>query len=443
MRLPKPTGPHPIGQAAFAFRVSPKVFGKSRCPDDSDEPAVKMEEVAFNLFYPAIVDVKPKPSFGVPWVPRPLGASIRGFSAFSNVPTWVIYFLASVWAALLSIPAYRNAKLLTPRNTGSAAAELTTAASPEKKWPLIIFSHGLGGGRNTYSQFCGNLASEGYVVLAMEHRDRTGPMVIVNSPTSKKPIERAYLKTEDVKWEGGRGPPEGVHMPFRVDQLGMRRSEIYHALKAFKGAAEGTEKPPKTMDGASFDWSCWKGRVECRQNIILAGHSFGSATALSLLSQPPAESFAPLPVTQVVLLDPWVDPFDKAGPLPLPLPDLTERKRRPVLCVICSEAFTVWDEHFQHLREIVKGWKAGGKVSAHLMTILRSKHVDFSDFGILMPPARRAQQVLQGTHGTTMRFICGSLDADLRDKGRVMEIENLKRNKRQIKGVPGEMFVHE
>jgi len=220
--------------------------------------------------------------------------------------------------------------------------------------------------------------------------------------------------------------------------LEMRRSEIYHALKAFEGVVDGTEKPPRTMDGASFDWSCWKGRVECRQNVILAGHSFGSATALSLLSQPPAQPFAPLPVTQVVLLDPWVDPFDEAGPLPEP----TEQDNRPALCVICSEAFTVWDEHFQHLRDIVKGWKADGRATAHLMTILRSKHVEFSDFGILIPPARRAHQVLRGTHDTTMRFICGSLNADLRDKGRVMEIEKRK-NKRQIRGEPGEMFVHE
>lgn len=69
MRLPKPSGPHPIGYAAFAFPVTPRVFGKSRCPD-TNEPAVKMEEVAFNLFYPALIDVKPRPSFGVPWVPR-------------------------------------------------------------------------------------------------------------------------------------------------------------------------------------------------------------------------------------------------------------------------------------------------------------------------------------------------------------------------------------
>ncbi|KAG8860518.1 hypothetical protein FRB96_003772 [Tulasnella sp. 330] len=382
-----------------------------------------MEEVAFNLFYPALIDVKPRPSFGVPWMPRPLGASIRGYSAFSSVPAWAIYLFASVWAALLSIPAYRNAKLLSPQHNETPVSSLpprgSVPAPPHRaaKWPLIIFSHGLGGGRNTYSQFCGNLASEGYVVLAMEHRDRTGPMVLVNSPSSSKPLERLYLKAEDVTWEGGRGPPDGVHMPFRVDQLEMRREEIYEALRAFEDV----------IDRA--------GGVEERELRTMDGHSFGSATALSLLSQPPAPTFTLPPVAQVMLLDPWVDPFDESQPLPEP----TDREDpRPALCVICSETFTIWDEHFQHLRDIVQAWREDDKATAHLMTILRARHVEFSDVGILIPPAKRAHQVLKGTHDTVMKFLCGDLDV----KGRVMEIEKHKKT-RMIRGEPGELFVHE
>jgi platelet-activating factor acetylhydrolase len=45
-------------------------------------------------------------------------------------------------------------------------------------YPLVLFSHGLAGTRNTYSQYCSALASEGYVVIAVEHADGSGPAVV-------------------------------------------------------------------------------------------------------------------------------------------------------------------------------------------------------------------------------------------------------------------------
>lgn len=37
-------------------------------------------------------------------------------------------------------------------------------------FPVVVFSHGLGGMRTTYSGICCDLASHGYVVAAIEHR---------------------------------------------------------------------------------------------------------------------------------------------------------------------------------------------------------------------------------------------------------------------------------
>lgn len=54
------------------------------------------------------------------------------------------------------------------------------APTQGKKYPLIIFSHGLAGTRNTYSQYCSALASQGYVVLAVEHRDGSAPAVTID-----------------------------------------------------------------------------------------------------------------------------------------------------------------------------------------------------------------------------------------------------------------------
>src|SRR6186713_714484 len=64
------------------------------------------------------------------------------------------------------VPAIRDAPLLTP-------------STASKRWPVVVFSHGLGGLRNTYSHICGSLASHGAVVVALEHRDGSAPVSFV------------------------------------------------------------------------------------------------------------------------------------------------------------------------------------------------------------------------------------------------------------------------
>ena len=51
-------------------------------------------------------------------------------------------------------------------------------------FPLIMFSHGLGGTATMYSSVCGEFASYGFVVCAVEHRDGSGPRTYVNHPAS-------------------------------------------------------------------------------------------------------------------------------------------------------------------------------------------------------------------------------------------------------------------
>lgn len=53
---------------------------------------------------------------------------------------------------------HRNARLLPTSNTN-------------KRWPLLVFSHGLGGGKHMYSQLTRYYAARGYVVLVLQHKD--------------------------------------------------------------------------------------------------------------------------------------------------------------------------------------------------------------------------------------------------------------------------------
>ena len=44
----------------------------------------------------------------------------------------------------------------------------------DDSFPVVVFSHGLGGCMEMYSQLCTNMASHGFVVFALEHQDGSG-----------------------------------------------------------------------------------------------------------------------------------------------------------------------------------------------------------------------------------------------------------------------------
>lgn len=71
MRLPEPRGPYPVGVTTFSHPVERTVFEpNAKLPND--EPALVMEEVLYNVYYPADVsdEAGGKFSMGVPWVLR-------------------------------------------------------------------------------------------------------------------------------------------------------------------------------------------------------------------------------------------------------------------------------------------------------------------------------------------------------------------------------------
>ena len=83
-----------------------------------------------------------------------------------------------------TIPAFKNAPL---------------AEAPSGfKHPVIFFSHGLAGNRFLYSAFCGEMASRGYIVAAVESRDGSGPSTTIKSAdgTTKK-ID--YIQSDDLE----------------------------------------------------------------------------------------------------------------------------------------------------------------------------------------------------------------------------------------------------
>lgn len=165
--------------------------------------------------------------------------------------------------------------------------------APEEStpWPFVIFSHGLGGARTTYSNLCTRLAAEGRVVIALEHRDGTGPAVFPRgADDTRKSLY--YVNPSNVIWpdDDPNAPPESGQNKYssdralrlRTDQLEFRRQEVFAAIAAFRGMVEGASDRGglEVMDGKDIDWASWKNKIDFH-TVDIVGHSFGGATLVS------------------------------------------------------------------------------------------------------------------------------------------------------------------
>ncbi|KAG8714598.1 hypothetical protein FRC11_007850 [Ceratobasidium sp. 423] len=431
MRLPDYKGRFPVSVATFKKPIRPSyVYSNARL---NGKPALKLEEIAYTVYYPTSGD-RTHGGRGVHWLPRPLSVATAGWAMFAARSYWLLWPFIYLFARFIRLPTYMNAPLrpyaksATSHDTDSSTETLADSGT---RWPLVIFSHGLAGGRFTYSDYCGRLASQGMVVIALEHRDGSGPFVIPTDEDTGEPIPKLYLQTNGISWEE---EPAGK-LPLRVDQLKFRIREIYEAFESFGGVVRGDRRDTTPMDTFSH-WDSFKDQVDFSQ-VLLTGHSFGGATSLSLLSNPPPEGHNQLPIKKVVLLDPWLDP------LPLPI----AYEARPPLLIMNSESFTLWKEHFAVLEQVVADWrKSGGDECASLITIVRSQHHHYSDFGAFVPFGKARALgllVLDTAHKLTMAYIRGSLPSELKGK-RSLEVEPVPgkdkygEGKRRIVGDPGE-----
>ncbi|GAA5809909.1 hypothetical protein MFLAVUS_003324 [Mucor flavus] len=255
------------------------------CPKAAPEEYCK--SILMRLYYPASIK---KGDHKANWITHADYA--KALCDIAKLPAFLSNWLSGL-ASIKKTRFYKDAQVL------------------EQDFPVIIFSHGLGGNRLIYSSICSDLASHGFIVAAIEHRD--------GSASLAKGVDDEWIRYDNV-------PPEV--WGFRHHQLRHRVSETELCLTALDQiAAKGKESGPN-----------FKGKLNMKC-VVMAGHSFGGATTMLMLNEKNCRFQCGL------LFDPWAQPL-------MMMTDVDIHIQRPVIAIL-SEQFSFWPDNYESVQELI------------------------------------------------------------------------------------------
>jgi len=422
-KLPHYTGPYNVGYMDIEVPArDPRPVSNLK---RNGKPVLRLDTVLMGIYYPC--DLHEHLQAGgdkphrVDWMPRPRIATAKGYAKFLNIPAAPVTAYLACTSLFTKLPAFRNAKIAdywpeeTLKDRGQHPQQ-TGEPSSRPKFPVIIFSHGLGGSRLCYSSICGELASFGFVVVAMEHRDGSGARTYVSLPGNVEAAEiesstaeihtgneenddgknkrvsrrRAgfnpyyvmdYILPKDNAQDTSPHNPRGVDHTLRSAQIELRLEEIKEAFYVLGLINSGYGDDIARMNlrrkgniGSSSQglsgvrWEDWEDRMFL-DHVTAMGHSFGGATTVQLCRNSSLTWLG-----QGVVLDGWgqgTPPPDASG----------ETVKKPLMS-ISSEAFMHWKENFESIVGICEEARDSGAL-CWMMTIAGSTHLVMTDFAVL------------------------------------------------------------
>ncbi|KAG9010432.1 hypothetical protein FRB94_010395 [Tulasnella sp. JGI-2019a] len=377
--LPRYTGPYKVGVTDVELPVPRRTFGtfKHRRLANA-EAGLSMETVFFTLFYPA--EPALNASGKVVWFPK-LGQTVDGFLKMAKrTPNIayrsVAYPIAAATITGTTFPAYESAHMKSPP-TG-------------ERWPLMLFSHGVGCSRLMYSSYCGEMASRGYVVAAIEHRDGTGPSSTIR--TAQGTTQKLdWLQWSDLIWPDLAEQPKD-DTTLRHEQIALRLAETEEVIKALQQVSRGEPVLQTTLTPVNLEFGKW---IDASRPIM-TGHSLGGSLAIAAAADS-RFNFSHVIATDPAMqrLEPWT------GKISYPL------------LIITSEEFVIQEDFIRTVR-MSKSAK-----SASIFTIAGATHPSFSDIHLILPNLVNRLMglgcspglVVDKTIQTSMAFLTGNVQA--------------------------------
>ncbi|KAF1355950.1 hypothetical protein EJ07DRAFT_157938 [Lizonia empirigonia] len=362
--LPPSSGPYSIANMEIEVSVeNPRTISDIK---RGGRHLLQLETVLFTLYYPA--------AFGTgegqdpaghkhwsceTWLPRPRIQTARGYAHFAGVPDW---FLGAT-SMLTKLRGFRNSPPAThwppEGNSKKNGYKIKNQEGPppeghggEPVFPLLMFSHGLGGTRTAYSSLCSEFASYGFVdyIFPKGNRKDTAP-----------------------------SNEQGVDQELRNAQIELRLYELEEAYNVLKKiwAANGEEVARQNLRSEGFvggssrglnavKWEQWKNRFYI-DKMTMAGHSFGAATVVEVLRH--TDRFKN--VQAGIIYDIWGTTCEGEAAI---ANDCTPSER--------FEAFMYWQLNLDAVMSLMKECKDSG-APAYLLTVRGSVHISQSDFSLL------------------------------------------------------------
>ncbi|KAL4866932.1 hypothetical protein BDV12DRAFT_172096 [Aspergillus spectabilis] len=436
--LPAYSGPYRVGAVDIEAPSDGRIIHAAThlC---NGQAAFQLHTVLFTIYYPAAPDApatKPRHR----WLLEPARLRGEGFARFAKISNWIVdrVFAFLLWALVgrVLIPADVDVPMRDPDLSASGSAGDVSVSSSSTdhllgthlerssqghttRYPVVVFSHGMAASRTDYTQLCGELASRGYIVAAIEHRDGSGPGSVVRRGGGR---QGTVLSTDGENRRHGHGHGHGhgqgqghrrarsvrnvlhfashhlEHDPpltretLQQAQLTFRQAEMEETVRVLQliNAGEGETVFRHNARGEGTHLGEWQGRLDI-ERLVLAGHSYGATGALRACaggeltspstSDPETPTIPPmpsLPIAGCVALDPG----KASGPL-------NDKINVPLL-VIHSHSWSrkislfMGRPHFDVVRDLVQAChrRTG---AAWFMTSLGTSHPSCTDAPVIQP----------------------------------------------------------